>query len=198
MFIKRWLGFVLILLGIILFFVNPALNITGYSIADNFIIKGVWFYVIGLGFILLGIILAQERIPVPAGLEDIVSEVGPFEQVPHVFVDTSTIIRIRKSIKESGGDPSKIDFLGANVSGNCEYFIPEHGLREMQGLSRPISSRGYSPHGRQTIEQEAFRYISSYLPQKQKRAGGVTVEVKKNPNLTFVEDARLKAYEGKI
>jgi len=52
MFIKRWLGFVLILLGIILFFVNPALNITGYSIADNFIIKGVWFYVIGLGFIL--------------------------------------------------------------------------------------------------------------------------------------------------
>jgi hypothetical protein len=57
---KRALGFVLIILGLIIILARPLAGITGFAIADNFAaIRTVWFYLIGLGFIVIGGIFAR-------------------------------------------------------------------------------------------------------------------------------------------
>jgi len=60
---KQALGYSLIILGIVVMFLKPITGVTGMAVASEAfsIVQDVWFWLFGLGMIILGIILQGGR-----------------------------------------------------------------------------------------------------------------------------------------
>lgn len=57
---RRIFGYFLIILGLIVFFIKPLGNLTGFAITENIsIIERAWFYIMGLVLMTSGIILTS-------------------------------------------------------------------------------------------------------------------------------------------
>jgi len=64
---KKRVGFVLIFIGIAIFFLQPISSITGLAIASNFAtIRAIWFYLVAIFCIIIGLLAIYRAVPTRA------------------------------------------------------------------------------------------------------------------------------------
>lgn len=163
---KKALGYTLILLGIITIFLKPLVGVTGFSIASEAveIIGNVWFFLVGWGMIVAGIVLtvrgAESHLVEISESDAInVAKIKPGKGIKGDYIplreilEKGTLVSNRVNVAVKGGSIYRDGRLiqGLRVVGGEVEFIGYHFtnsdaasiIEQDQGLERKNPSDPY-------------------------------------------------------